>query len=181
MASTTGLRQSELLGLRWPAIDLERGRLEVRDVLVRDTDEIEDPKSRSSARPIRLAPLVVDALRARRQAQRLEQIAAGARWSKAQAERDLVFTDPRGEPHRGRQVTRRFQSTLAALGLPRFDWKSLRHAYVTGLLEDGVDLSVVSKSAGHSSVDITSDVYAHFTRAMQDQVSEIAAARVLGK
>jgi integrase len=180
VASTTGVRQSELLGLRWSSVDLERRRIDVRAVLLRDTHTLDDPKSESSARPIRLAPLVADALRARRQEQRLDRIAAGSRWCKDQDERDLVFTDELGQPLRGRQVTRRFQRHLEALGLPRFDWKSLRHAYVTGLLEDGVDLAIVSKSAGHASTDITSDIYAHYTRKMQEQVAEVAAARVLG-
>jgi integrase len=180
VASATGLRQSELLGLRWSAIDLDAGALEVRDVLLRDTHEIDDPKSRSSARRVKLHPMIVAVLRSRRQAQRVERIAAGRRWSREQGERDLVFTDRLGEPLKGRQVTRRLQAALRALGLPSFDWKSLRHAYVTGLLEDGVDLAIVSKSAGHSSIDITGDVYAHFTARMQETVADSATARVLG-
>jgi integrase len=178
LAAATGMRQSECLGLRWSNVDLERGRLVVVEVLVREDRSISDPKSQTSRRPVLLDPFVAGVLRARRQDQRLERIKAGRRWTKVA--NDLVFTDELGEPLKGRTVTRRFQRVLAKLGLPRFDWKSLRHAYVSGALEDGVDLAIVSKSAGHSSTDITGDVYAHFTPKMQREVATVATRRLIG-
>jgi len=59
-------------------------------------------------------------------------------------------------------------------GLRRQRLHDLRHAYATLMLENGVDLAVVTKSLGHANISTTADVYAHFTTAMADD----AAARI---
>jgi integrase len=113
--------------------------------------------------------MLVDSLRAHRQAQRVRKLAAGTRWSNPA---DLVFTTRTGGPIQGRLVTRWYHAACDRAGLPRYRWHDLRHAYATGLLEHGVDLSLVSKVMGHASVAITADTYQHLTPAGRELVAE---------
>jgi integrase len=175
-ATLTGLRQSELLGLSWSAAEpLERHTLTVSVALRRTDRALEDPKTLSSRRTIRFDPMLETVLRARKLEQKREQLRAGDRWSNPH---QLIFTTRTGGPLQGREVTRWFHRACDAAGLPRYRWHDLRHAYATGLLESGVDLALISKSMGHSSVAITADTYSHMTDAGRDQVAA-AAGRIL--
>jgi integrase len=174
-ATLTGLRQSELLGLTWSAVELERHMLTVGQVLRRTDRLIDDPKTATSRRTIRFDPMLETVLRARKLEQKRDQLRAGDRWSNPH---DLIWTTLTGGPLQGREVTRWFHRACDATGLPRYRWHDLRHAYATGLLESGVDLALISKSMGHSSVAITADTYSHMTDAGRDQVAA-AAGRML--
>ena len=139
-------------------------------MLVRSSREIDDPKSRASAGRQRIGPYVVDALRSWEHRQKVERIAAGAKWQNV--ERGLVFTDPEGLDLSGRVVTRRLQRVCRRLELPAYDWKSLRHAYATGILEETGDIVLTSKAMRHGSPTITGEVYVHYTRTMAERVAE---------
>lgn len=185
LTANTGMRQSEVLGLQRsslelpdPAVPGATGRLTVRGVLLRDFLILEDPKTDGSGRPYVLAPRMVTILRERLQDQRIAQLTAGPRWSNHPG---LVFTDALGGALDGRQLTKALQRQARAIGLPPFDWKSLRHAFASQSLEDGVDLAIVSKALGHSSVGITADIYAHYTGRMRAHVADLAAARMFGE
>jgi integrase len=175
----TGLRQGELLALRWSDVDLEAGALTVAHTLRRGTRELAEPKTGRSRRTLALAPSVVAGLKRQKRRQAAEQLAAGPRWKSE----DFVFTGgrrqgryfvPDGRPLDAGHVLRQFQAALAAAGLPRQPFHALRHAYATLLLEQGEELGVVSRILGHSNISTTSDVYAHFTR----KLSESAANRM---
>jgi integrase len=92
-----GLRQGELLALRWQDVDLESGRLNVRHSLTLDTRQLVEPKTDKSRRSLRLPSIVTEALRDHRRAQVEERLAAAARWK----DRDYVFTTRTGGPWRG--------------------------------------------------------------------------------
>jgi integrase len=169
-----GLRQGELLGLRWSDVDLDAGLLSVRHSLQRlnGTLTLVEPKTAQSRRTVAMPATVARALREHRRRQLEERLAAGRRWR----DTDHVFTSRTGTPLDGINVTHTFQRHLAAAGLPHQRFHDLRHACATLLLEAGEDLAVVSKLLGHSSLATTADVYAHLTRSMQRG----AAARMDG-
>jgi integrase len=172
----TGLRQGELLALRWSDVDLEVGILTVRHTLQRDTRSLAEPKTERARRTLCLPSMVISGLREHRRRQLQERLAAGPRW----VERDFVFTNPLGAAHSGCHVTRRFQAALRDARLPRQPFHALRHACATLLLEQGEELGVVSRMLGHADIATTANIYAHFTRGL----SERAAARmdlVLGR
>jgi integrase len=91
---TTGLRRSELLGLRWADVDLEGGSLRVRQVVSLDkyTPYIAEPKTPRSRRVVALDAGTVAALRTRRIQRREERMAAGPAWQQT----DLVFAGKDG-------------------------------------------------------------------------------------
>lgn len=163
-----GMRQGELLGLRWSDVDLEGGLLSVRHSLQRRTHQLAEPKTERGRRTLAMPAIVVVALREHRRRQLADRLAAGPDWT----DRDLVFTTTRGSALDTRNVTRALQTALARAGLPRVTFHSLRHACATLLIEQGEELTVVSRLLGHANLATTADVYAHLTRGMQQRAAD---------
>jgi len=159
VAIAMGLRQGEALGLRWGDVDLEAGTLSVRHTLQRLGSEVElvGPKTEKSRRTLAMPGPVVASLREHRRGQLEERIAAGPAWQDG----DFVFASPIGTPLDASAVTRRYQRTLKAAGLPRQRFHDTRHACATFLLVQGVPMRVVQEILGHSRLSTTADVYSH--------------------
>lgn len=173
----TGLRQGELLGLRWDDVDLEAGRLRVRHTLANVKGQLTllEPKTDRSRRTVMLADAVVTALRAHRMRQRMERLVSGSRW----VDSGHVFTTMHGTPYHAATITRAFQAALARAGLPRCRFHDLRHAAATFLLAQGMTLEDVKNLLGHSSITLTSNTYGHVLEQRQRQVAAAMDA-VLG-
>lgn len=161
VALYTGLRQGELLGLRWEDIDLKGKRLTVHHALSRLPGSrkgtiryvLNPPKSERSVRTVPLAPAALDALTAQRKAQ-----------AKGEAgKHGLVFAHPDGRPLDGPTLTRDFQVALKAAGIEPMRWHDLRHGTASLLIAAGTPLAVVSAILGHSGIAITVDTYGHLT------------------
>ena len=104
-----------------------------------------------------------------------QRLKDGAEW--AGLKWDLVFASETGEPLYGHRVTREFQSALTRAGLPRFRFHDLRHGAATFLLAAGVELIVVQRILGHSTIHTTANVYAHILPNLQrDAVDRLRAA-----
>ena len=167
-AVATGMRQGELLALRWPDIDLDAGTVAVRHTLRRGTRTLGEPKTERAKRTLRMADTTVATLRAHRTRQLEERLAAGRFWQ----DLDFVFATKDGGPLDTSTVTRSFQAALARAGLPKQPFHHLRHAYATLMLEAGEELVVVSRSLGHSTINTTADIYAHLTPATLKRSAE---------
>lgn len=158
LALYTGMRQGELLGLRWEDVDMKRETLVVRHSLTRLPGRygiryiLTDPKSVKSRRSIPLVPEAVEILR---EHQRSQLTGAGS-W------KGLVFN--RGDkPVDGTALTHEFQASLARAGLPSMRFHDLRHGTASLLLAKGVPMAVVSAILGHSGIGVTVDIYGHLT------------------
>jgi len=162
VAASTGMRQGEILGLRWRDLDLDAAlTLTVRGQLQRVHGVFchVEPKTVKSARTIPLAPNLVAMLKAHKASQTRRRLLLGKLWSNAL---DLVFTNDGGGPLRGEWVTRSFQTALASAGLPVVRFHDLRHSAATLMLErNGGDLKAVSTTLGHSTITLTANTYAH--------------------
>ena len=172
VALWTGLRQAEILGLRWCDVDLDRRRITVAGSLQRIAGEwcLVPPKTRRSARTIATPEPLVPVLRARRVTQARQRALLGDAWS--DTIRDLVFTTAIGTPLTGTTVTNRFQWTLRHKGLPARRFHDLRHGCATLLLASGVDLKTVSAILGHSTIAITADTYAGVLHSLHADAAE---------
>jgi integrase len=164
LALLLGMRQGELLGLRWEDVDLDRGFVHVRRSLVRIGGQfvLTEPKTHSSARRVPLPSASIEALRAHKRRQTEERLAAPA-WG----DWDLVFTTPSGEPLHSKSVTTAFQAHVAAAGLPRQRFHDLRHACASLLTAQGVHPRVIMQILGHSTIATTMNTYSHPTEATQ--------------
>lgn len=175
-----GLRQGEALGLTWPDVDLEDGRLRVwRQLKRRDGEYVLEPyaKTSRSRRTLRLPQVCVDAFRERRREQLQERIAAPA-WEDQYDDWQLVFTTAsdrsQGRPVNGSWVTHHMQAVCRSAGLPAIPFHDLRHTAATLLLAQGVELKVISEILGHSTIKLTADTYSHVV----DRLNRDAADRI---
>ena len=168
-ALMTGLRQGELLGLRWVDVDLDAHRLQVRHSLgmVEGVLTLQEPKTSRSRRSVELPERAVSALRAHRTRQLMDRLVAGSRW----VDGDWVFASTIGTPLHAATVTRAFQAALVRAGLPRSRFHDLRHATATFLLAQGFTLEDVKNLLGHSSIVLTSNTYGHVLEQRQRQVA----------
>lgn len=174
VALYTGLRQGEILALRWGDVDLTTRRLAVRGTLQRRQSAwfIERPKTERSTRVVTVPDALVDVLNAHRQRQRERRLAAGPAWSTAWPE--LIFTDAKGLPIVGSTLTHTFRLTLERAGLKSCRFHDLRHGAATLMLASGVDITTISAILGHSTLAVTSDFYAH----VLDEVKANAADKL---
>jgi integrase len=171
LAVTTGLRQGELLGLKWDDIDLEVGTLQVRRTLTtaKGGPVLSAPKTKGSRRTVKLSPTALEALRSHL-ARQLEEIdRVGSLWR----EKGLIFAAEVGEPLRRQYVTaRRFKPLLRRAGLPEIRFHDLRHTCATLLLSENVNPKVVSEMLGHATIAMTLDTYSHVLPTMQESAAK---------
>lgn len=180
-AMATGLRAGELLAPRWADLDLEERSLAVRRTLHRRAGAFHfaEPKSRTSRRVLALPePLAVE-LRAHRDRQTWERERAGALWQGAEWG-DLTFTTEFGGPMASYVATKTFQRLLAAAGVRRVRLHDLRHGAATYLLTAGIDLKTVSVILGHSSIQITADVYGHIEPELKREAADRLGTAIFG-
>jgi integrase len=172
LAVTTGLRQGELLGLKWDDVDMEAGTLQVRRTLTMAAESgpvLSAPKTKGSRRTVRLSQTALETLRSHL-ARQLEEIdRVGSLWR----ENSLIFASELGEPLSRQYVTaRRFRPLLERAELPQIRFHDLRHTCATLLLSKNVNPKVVSEMLGHATIAITLDTYSHVLPTMQESAAK---------
>ena len=171
LAATSGLRRSELLGLRWDDVELNTGTLAVRRARVAaGYDVFEGETKNGRARLVRIPEGAVAALRRHRKAQLEERLAWGASWTDS----GYVFTCEDGRPLHPHSLTDAFERRVRVIDVPVIRLHDLRHTCATLLLQAEVHPKVVQEMLGHSSIAITLDIYSHVVPSMQEE----AAARL---
>lgn len=178
LALTLGMRQAEILGLRWADVDLDAGSLRVHQTIQRigKTVHTQGPKTERSKRTLALSTSLVQALKAHHDAQAFERRQAGSAWQ----ESGLVFVSRSGTALDARNLTREFKLHLKAAGLPgTIRFYDLRHAAASLLLADGVPVTAVSAMLGHALTSTTLNVYAHVLPGAE-RVTADAMDRLLG-
>ncbi len=170
LAITTGMRQGELLGLRWHDVDLEQRSIRVTGSLQYVPGKglsVATPKTRRSRRHVLLSEVATEALDHHRTVQGME-LANSATWE----DHDLVFPNRCGRPmYATNMLNRSFAVILKAAGIPRIRFHDLRHTAATLLLGKGIHPKVVSEMLGHANTSMTLDVYSHATPTMQRQAA----------
>lgn len=166
LALHTGMREGELLGLRWDDLDLEATTptLQVRRTLseMRTGHRFEKPKN-NRGRSLRLSRLSAEALGAHRARQNAERLKAGSWWR----DEGLVFPSAVGTTMSGANLySRHFRPLLKRAGLPPVRFHDLRHTCATILLQAGKHPKYVQEMFGHANISITLDTYSHVIEGM---------------
>jgi integrase len=171
----TGLRSSELRGLRWQDVDLRQGKLQIRQRADR-YNVIGKPKSEAGNRTVKLGPLVVNALR---------------EWKLKcpKGEHDLVFPTRNGHIARHNNLVRAFKRTgkkaglVKANGTPKYTGlHCLRHFTASLCINSvecggqGLQPKEVQELLGHASITMTMDTYGHLFPRNADADQKLAAA-----
>ncbi len=154
-ATMTGMRQGELLGLRWRDVDWTAERIRVRQSYVRG--EFGSPKSKRSSRSVPLADRVAGEL------ERLSQD------SLYQADDDLVFANPAtGRPMDRSKLLKRFKAALRRAGVERnVRFHDLRHTFGTRVAAQGVPMRTLQEWMGHRDFGTTL-IYADYSPSEQE-------------
>ncbi len=170
VAATTGVRRSELLGLRWSDVELERAEMRIVQTLIVLGQELHVglPKSDRGRRLIALDETTVDVLARHRVEQEERAWAIGRESTRA----DLVFAKPNGSPIHPAVFAYHFQQCVRRAGVPRIVVHDLRHTHATLGLQLGIHPKIVSERLGHASVMITLDTYSHAVPSMQREAAE---------
>lgn len=149
-AAMTGLRQSELLGLRWRDIDWTAQRIRVRNTFVRGEHSGDGKSDLSTRRSVPLADRLAREL---------------ARWftrTPFNADQDLVFAHPQtGNPMDRSKVTKRFQGACRDAGVHVITFHDLRHTFGTRLAANGEPLRTIQEFLGHADAK-TTQIYTHY-------------------
>jgi integrase len=168
LAITTGMRQGELLALKWEDVNFEAGVLQVRRTLSTATGggfTFSAPKTAKSRRSIKLPNTALSSLRKHRKAQLEERMMLGELF----VDQGLVFPSRVGTPvSRQDLITRSFKPLLKRAGLPDILFHDLRHTCAILLLGKGVHAKFVQESLGHATISITLDTYSHVLPGMGD-------------
>lgn len=172
LAAHTGMRRGEVLGLRWQDLDLDAGRLSVRQALdeVAYVVHMSDVKTDTGRRTIDIDPGTVDVLKA----WRIER--AGERGGVEPRSDELAFSKPDGSWIHPQSFSQVLDRKVAKLDVPTISLHDLRHTHATLLLKAGVPVKVVSERLGHANVAFTMNVYQHVLPGMQAQAAETFAA-----
>lgn len=171
LAINTGMRQMELLGLKWSDLDWIKKTLKIERQLERDTrNEVHfaSPKTRAGRRTIFLDQTTLDILKKHLERQNTERIHAGDQW----INHGLIFCTSVGTPLNPRNVLRDFKRFLKEAGLPELRFHDLRHTSASLLLNNGYSPLVVSKRLGHTRTSITMDIYGHLHPIQEMEAAE---------
>ena len=179
VAAFYGFRRGEVLGLKWDAIDFERGTISViRTVTTITVDgkqteiEQQSAKTKSSLRTLPLIGSFREYFLQVKEAQELNKQICGNCYNH---EYDgFVFVDELGERMRANYLTSAFPKFLENHGLRRMRFHDLRHSCASLLLANGVPLKHIQEWLGHSDFTTTANIYAHL-----DYKSKITSAQAM--
>jgi integrase len=170
LAVHTGMRQGELLALKWQDVDLENAKLSVRRTLTMSGGRIMlgELKTKKSRRTIRLTSAATRALRGHL-ARQMEEI---GRLGDLYKDEGLVFTSRVGTIINPTNLRKRsFAALLRRVNLPRIRFHDLRHTCATLLLQRDVHPKYVQELLGHANIAITLDTYSHVIPGMGDRAA----------
>lgn len=167
----TGMREGEVLGLKWDAVDFDGGMIRIVQQLQLHKGVYQImPTKNGKPRTITPAPYIMNLLHKQKRIQSEWKLAAGATWQ----DDGFVFSNQFGA-HLARQtVYKHFKDAVASIGLKERRFHDLRHTYAVASLRAGDDPKTVSENLGHATVAFTLDIYGHVT----DQMRRASADRM---
>lgn len=168
LALASGVREGELLALRWKNVNLKEGTIAIKESLKRvkifDEDSpaktkliFQEPKTKSGKRVVPLPQSVVKELIEHKKKQNEEKLKAGELYEN----NDLVFATELGKVLEPRNFLRTFYRIIKNADIEHINFHALRHTYATRLLEANEHPKVVQEILGHSDITLTLNTYSH--------------------
>lgn len=156
-----GLRRSEVVGLKWDAVNLEEDTLTIKHTVVKHNTIVakDRVKSKASYGVFSLLPEVKSIL----QKIKTRQDENRKRFGAAYEESDYIFTWPDGSLVRPDYVTKRFQKVLEESGLSHMRFHDLRHSCSSILYEKGWNVKDIQEWLRHSKLETTMNIYTHIS------------------
>ena len=181
-AVSTGLRQAELLGLRWRDVDLASHTISVNRVLYkrRGVCQFNEPKTDHSRRRVSMTAKLAEFMTE----YRLERERLYHEGGRTITLDDLIFANHDGKPVDPGVLTHNFARIARRAGLENVRFHDLRHTFASLMLLRGVPAKVISEALGHASVAFTLQTYSHILPGMHSKamalLDEVLPAAVNG-
>ena len=166
-----GLRRSEVLGLRWRAIDFEKNTMTINHTVVSTKEgrlAKDQMKTASSYREYQLIEDVRFVLLKLKATQEVNRRLFGSEYE----DNDYIFKWENGQLFRPDTVTRTIERHLRERGLPKITYHSLRHSTASILYDMGWDIMDIKHWLRHSSIDVTADIYTHISQNRKANLSK---------
>ncbi len=176
LAAYFGLRRSEVLGLKWSAVDFDNKTISINHKLIENKNGLKGldvMKTKSSYRTLPLIPQVEEALLKEKQKQ--EEMKRVMRRAYQKKYEEYICVDAIGEIIRPDYVTGHFKVFLKENGLRNIRFHDLRHSCASLLLAQGVPMKMIQDWLGHSDMGTTANIYSHI-----DSESKKASAMAIG-
>lgn len=165
-AILTGMRQGEILGFKWEDIDWVANQARVRRTY--NHGRFYNPKSKTSKRKIDLAPQLITQLK---------------QWQVAcpPNKLDLVFPTRNNNPIDGANMVKtKFLPTLKRARIRKVKFHGLRHTFASLYINQGENPKYIQKQLGHSSINITFDIYGHLMKDTNEQAATKLGDNIFG-
>ena len=170
LAAYLGLRRSEICGLRWENVDLEAGVLSIREVRteVGGEEVLKPPKTRTSARRLGIAGSRTCSAYWAGPGSSGAATTPGSGWS----------WDRNGRPPMPDKLTQDVKALVRRSHLPRISLHGLRHSFASVANSQGVPMFDISRTLGHSSMAVTSNIYTHLFDDTETHTLEVVAKAI---
>ncbi|PKF90519.1 site-specific integrase [Bacillus sp. BA3] len=163
-----GCREGEILGLRFKDIDFDNRVLYIRQTLTQKAEIKSGAKNRSSIRSISIPENLIPELIKHREMIMGEKLLLGDKYH----DHDLVICTQNGKPIIPRNFRKEFYNLTEKVGLPKTKFHSAtRHSHATLLIQQNVNVKLISERLGHAKIGTTLDIYSHVTSNMQKSVA----------
>ena len=176
-----GLRRSEVLGLKWKAIDFDKKSIQIRHKVVEvygnggDTLYKSDVlKNESSNRTLPLIPKAEEILKKAEERIKVNRLFYGKEYS--EKDKEYICVDKKGELIRPSRLTTEFMEILKKNKLKHIRFHDLRHSCASAMLGAGVPMKQIQEWLGHSNFSTTADIYSHL-----DYSSKIESGKSIEK
>ena len=177
----TGMRQGEVLGLKWDVIDFENKEINIQRTVSCYTEiingerktikKIQSPKTKNSIRKIPLPTSLIPILQKIKNRQKINKIRYGADYNITNE--GFIFLTYDGNILHKSNVNNAWATFLKRCNIPHKKFHTLRHTYATLQFENNIPLKTVSNLLGHSSINITADIYTHVLKKEKEKATDI--------
>ncbi|OBR96732.1 transposase from transposon Tn916 [Clostridium ragsdalei P11] len=181
---STGMRRGEIIGLKENDIDYKLKEIHIRRTVATTTifDDnnkrskqtiVQEPKSKNSKRTIPLPASLVEIVKASIKIKKSEKLKAGSSYCKDNL--DYIFLSEQGNLINAGNLDKTWSKFLRSLNIPHKKFHALRHTYTTKQFEHNIPLKTISMLLGHSSIEITANIYTHVLKKEKEKSADILA------
>lgn len=154
----TGLRKGELCGLDWSDFDFEQRKVHIKrqyEAVATKGVILKEPKTAAGKRDIDLPQRLIDLLDEYREWYKEQKAKLGDKWGGE----DNLFIAKNGKRLHPTTIRNWLDKVLNKAGLPHYTVHSLRHTYITLLIDAQIPVTTVSKKVGHAKSSTTLGIY----------------------
>ena len=168
MGAYYGLRRSEILGLKWSAVDWKKEIINIEHTVVRVNRIFAEDATKTCAgsRSLNLFDSAKACLKSIQREQKKDAVFYGDAY---QNDEGYVFTWEDGRPYSPDYVTKTFKKAMSAFGRPEITLHKLRHSCCSMLIEKGWNIKQLQYWMGHADAETTLNIYSHYNRQKLNQ------------